>query len=51
VVNAINVSTEQITLRGNRLVVEADNFQLDKEGNMTCNDGNLKNVNIKYGKI
>ena len=51
VVNKINVSTEQITLKGNRLVVEADNFRLDEEGNMTCNDGNLKNVNIKYGKI
>ena len=51
VVNKINVSTEQITLKGNRLVVEADNFKLDKEGNMKCNDGELKNVNIKFGKI
>lgn len=51
VVNTINVSTEEIKLSGNRLVVEADNFQLDKEGNMTCNDGNLRNVNIDGGKI
>lgn len=32
VVSEINQSAEQITLRGNRLVVESNNFQLDADG-------------------
>ena len=34
VVSEINQSAEQITLRGNRLVVESNNFQLDASGNV-----------------
>lgn len=34
VVSEINQSPEQITLRGNRLVVESNNFQLDAGGNV-----------------
>lgn len=34
VVSEINQSPEQITLRGNRLVVESNNFQLDADGNV-----------------
>lgn len=34
VVSEINQSAEQITLRGNRLVVESNNFQLDADGNV-----------------
>lgn len=34
VVSEINQSAEQITLRGNRLVVESNNFQLDAGGNV-----------------
>jgi hypothetical protein len=41
VVNAINLSTEEIKLKGNRLVVEADNFKLTATGDMTCNSGNI----------
>lgn len=34
VVSEINQSAEQITLRGNRLVVESNNFQLDGDGHV-----------------
>lgn len=51
VVNTINVSTEQITLKGNRVVIDSDNFKMTKEGNLTCNNGTMKNVNIDGGKI
>lgn len=34
VVSEINQSAEQITLRGNRLVVDSNNFQLDSDGNV-----------------
>ena len=34
VVSEINQSAEQITLRGNRLVVESNNFQLDVDGHV-----------------
>ena len=51
VVNAINVSTEEILIKGNRLVVEADNFKLDKDGIMETNNGTFKNVTINGGKL
>ncbi len=41
VVSTINQSAEQITLKSNRLVVDSDNFQLTKEGKMTCSDATL----------
>lgn len=50
VVNTINVSTEQITLKGNRLVVEADNFELDSEGNMICKNASFVNGSINTNK-
>lgn len=34
VVSEINQSADQITLRGNRLVVDSNNFQLDENGNV-----------------
>lgn len=34
VVSMINASADQITLRGNRLIVESNNFQLDADGNV-----------------
>lgn len=34
VVSEINLSPDQITLRGNRLVVDSNNFQLDGNGNV-----------------
>lgn len=41
VVSTINQSAEEIKLTGNRLVVEADNFELDKNGNMVCNNATI----------
>lgn len=46
VVSTINQSAEQITLKGNRLVVEADNFELDKYGNMVCNNAKITGGSI-----
>ena len=51
VVNTINVSTEEILIKGNRLVVEADNFKLDKDGTVKTNNGTFKNVTINGGKL
>ena len=34
VVSMINASADQITLRGNRLIIESNNFQLDADGNV-----------------
>ena len=45
-VTEINASADEITLTGNRLVVEADNFQLDKNGNMVCTNANIIGGNI-----
>lgn len=40
-VSEINASADQITLKGNRFVVEADNFSLDKYGNMESKSGEI----------
>lgn len=34
VVSMINASADQIALRGNRLIIESNNFQLDEDGNV-----------------
>jgi hypothetical protein len=52
VVNTINVSTEQITLKGNRLIVEADNFKLDENGTMICSNAKVTGeINSTTGNI
>lgn len=52
VVSTINQSAEQITLKGNRLVVEADNFKLDKNGNMICTNAKVTGeINSTTGNI
>ena len=38
VISMINASADQIVLRGNRLVVESNNFMLDKDGRVTIID-------------
>lgn len=38
VVSMINASADQITLRGNRLIIESNNFQLDGNGRVTIID-------------
>lgn len=46
VVSEINQSSEQITLKSNRLVVQSNNFKLSKEGNVECS-----NMKITGGEI
>lgn len=38
VISMINASADQITLSGNRLIVESNNFMLDKDGRVTIID-------------
>lgn len=42
VVSAINVSSEEIELKGNRVIIESDNFKLSKEGNIEMLSGEIK---------
>ena len=46
VVSTINQSAEEIQLKGNRVVIESDNFELDKNGNMICNNATVTGGNI-----
>lgn len=39
--NAISVSTDDISISGNRFIVNSDNFSLDRYGNLTANNANL----------
>lgn len=45
-ISEINASADVINLKSNRLIVDSDNFKLDKKGNAT-----MYNVNIKGGDI
>lgn len=38
VISMINASADQITLRGNRLIIESNNFQLDRDGRVSIID-------------
>lgn len=52
VVSTINQSADQITITGNRFVVDSDNFSLTNDGTMTCEDGNFNGtINSEAGKI
>lgn len=52
VVSEINQSAEQVTITGNRLVVQADNFQLDGSGNMICTNAKVTGeINSTSGNI
>jgi len=56
IISKINQSPESITLDANKIningVISANgNFQIDREGNMTCNDATMRNVNIEDGNI
>ena len=42
---------KEINLTSDNVVIESNNFKVDKDGNMTCNDANVNNVNINKGKI
>jgi len=49
VVNQINLSSEAITLKGNRLIIDATNISLDKDGHLTVNGATFKNGGINCG--
>ena len=51
-VSEINASADIINLRGNRFIVEADNFKLDKNGNMVCTNAKVTGeINSTIGNI
>ena len=51
VVSVINQSAEEILLKGNRVIIESDNFKLSKEGNVIANSFTSNNANITGGNI
>ena len=42
---------KEINLTSDNVVIESNNFKVDKDGNMTCNNAYLKNVDINGGNI
>ena len=42
---------KEINLTSDNVVIESNNFSVDKNGNMTCNNASLKNVDINGGNI
>ena len=51
VVSTINQSAEQITLSGNRLVVNANNFNLTADGTVSSENGIFTNATINGGEL
>ncbi len=49
VISTINQSAEQITLKSNRLVIDSDNFQLAKNGSVTCKDATFLDSELTFG--
>ena len=46
IISTINQSPEQITLKSNRLVIESDNFGLNKDGKITSTAGEIAGFTI-----
>lgn len=42
---------KEINLTGDDVVIQSNNFNVDKDGNMTCNNANIKDANITGGNI
>lgn len=57
VCSVINQSSDEISLKGDRVTIESTNFNLDKDGTMSCKDANINgtitsnNAIITGGKI
>ena len=52
VCNSISVSTDDISISGNRFIVNSDNFKLDRYGNLIANNTNLSGeINATSGTI
>lgn len=45
------LSGKSINLTGDNTIITSNNFNVDKNGNMTCNNANMKNATIDGGKI
>lgn len=48
VCSTISQSAEEILLKGNRVLIDSDNFKLTKEGSMTCNDATFLDSKLTY---
>ena len=46
VVTTINQSAEQVEIKGNRFVVEADNIKINADGTMTCKNATITGGNL-----
>lgn len=51
VVNELNISDELISIIGNRLEIDTENFKLTKDGKCTANNFSSNSVNITGGNI
>lgn len=55
IIAKLNVAVEDgqgiINLIGNTVTIESDNFELDAEGNVNCNNAIMNNINIQDGDI
>lgn len=53
VVSEVNQSAEQITLKGNRIVVESTNWTVNADGSQTCRNIDISggNINLDGGKL
>lgn len=60
IIAKLNLAVEDgqgiIELKGNTVTIDSDNFKLDKEGNINCNDSimnnaTMNNINVQNGNI
>lgn len=55
IVAKLNIAIEEdqgvINLIGNKVTIESDNFTLDEEGNVDCNNALMNNIRIENGNI
>lgn len=45
-ISEINVSSEAIELKGNRLIVEADNLEITQDGTLICDNATIRKGNL-----
>lgn len=48
VCSTISQSAEEILLKGNRVLIDSDNFKLEKNGDMTCSNATLTKGTLKF---
>lgn len=49
--NKISLEGKEINLTSDNVVIDSTNFNVDKDGNMSCNNATANNLNINGGKI